>query len=162
SHEHKVTYALLGSVGAALLYRFAGDVGRFALWLTGLTGTGKSFSSKLFQNFFGNYPLTAGRFVTWGSTANSVQRKGYYFKDALYLVDDYKPEVIKPYDVVRIMQNYADGTGRGRLKSDTSTNSTRPIRGLLVSTGEDIPEHSASAVARSIIVAVPQIAKDLK
>src|SRR5262249_54369901 len=38
---------------------------------------------------------------------------------------------------------------------------TRPIRGLLVSTGEDVPEHSASAVARSVIIEVPQLAKDL-
>jgi hypothetical protein len=37
----------------------------------------------------------------------------------------------------------------------------RPIRGLLVCTGEDVPEHHASAIARSVIVKVPQLAKNL-
>jgi hypothetical protein len=37
----------------------------------------------------------------------------------------------------------------------------RPIRGLLICTGEDVPEHHASAVARSVIVQVPQQAKNL-
>src|SRR3954453_2999428 len=50
---------------------------------------------------------------------------------------------------------------RGRLRSDASANVLRPIRGLLVCTGEDVPEHNASAVARSIIVRVPQQAKNV-
>jgi hypothetical protein len=37
----------------------------------------------------------------------------------------------------------------------------RPIRGLMVCTGEDVPEHHASAIARSVIVKVPQQAKNL-
>lgn len=161
AHDQRVTYSLLGTVAAAPLYRFAGDIGRFSLWLTGLTGTGKSYMAKIFMNFFGDFPVASGRFATWASTANYVQRQGYFFKDALYLVDDYKPEVIPAYQVVRILQNYADGTGRGRLKIDATTNTTRSIRGLLVSTGEDIPEHSASAMARSIIISVPQQEKNL-
>jgi hypothetical protein len=69
---------------------------------------------------------------------------------------------LQGYQVIRVLQNYADGTGRGRLKVDATTNVSRPIRGLLVSTGEDIPEHSASVVARSVVVPVPQAAKDLE
>jgi hypothetical protein len=160
-HDRRVTYALLASVGVAVLYRFAEVVGRYDLWLTGLTGCGKTFLAQLFMNFFGDFPLGSGRFTTWASTPNYVQRAGYFFKDALFVVDDYKPEVTYQSQVVRILQNYSDGTGRGRLKVDATTNTTRPIRGLLVSTGEDIPEHSASAVARSVIVQVPQAAKDL-
>jgi hypothetical protein len=161
-HDRRVTYSLLGAVALAPLHRFVEGVGRPALWLTGLTGTGKSFVAKLFANFFGDFPVSAeGRTATWASTANYIQRQGYFFKDALYLVDDYKPEVIPPHQVTRVLQNYADGTGRGRLKSDATTNVSRPIRGLLVSTGEDVPEHSASVVARSIVIPVPQTEKDL-
>jgi hypothetical protein len=79
----------------------------------------------------------------------------------LYLIDDYKPEVVQHYNIVRILQTYADGTSRGRLKSDATTNVSRPIRGLLLCTGEDVPEHSASAMARSLIIKVPQREKDL-
>jgi hypothetical protein len=161
-HDRRVTYSLLGAAALAPLQRFAEGMGRPALWLTGLTGTGKSFVAKLFANFFGDFPVSAeGRTATWASTANYIQRQGYFFKDALYLVDDYKPEVIPPHQVTRVLQNYADGTGRGRLKSDATTNVSRPIRGLLVSTGEDVPEHSASVVSRSIVIPVPQTEKDL-
>jgi hypothetical protein len=161
-NDRRVTFCLLGAVGAAALHRFAGQANPFALWLTGITGSGKSFAAKLFANFFGSIPLASGRFATWTATANYLQRQGYFFKDAVYLVDDYKPGAIPANQVTRVLQNYADGTGRGRLKVDATTNTTRPVRGLLVSTGEDIPEHSASTVARSIIVPVPQTAKDLK
>jgi hypothetical protein len=161
--DRRVTYALLAATSLAVLYPFADGVGRLALWLTGITGGGKSFIAKLFANFFGNFPITGdGRFATWAATPNYIQRQGYFFKDALYLVDDFKPEVVQGYQVIRVLQNYADGTGRGRLKVDATTNVSRPIRGLLVSTGEDIPEHSASVVARSVVVPVPQTAKDLK
>jgi hypothetical protein len=44
---------------------------------------------------------------------------------------------------------------------DATTNTTRPVRGLLVSTGEDLPDHSASVLARSVVVPVPQRPKDL-
>jgi hypothetical protein len=79
----------------------------------------------------------------------------------LYLIDDYKPEVIAQRDAVYILQNYGDGTGRGRLRKDATTNVTRPIRGLLLSTGEDLPQNNASALARTVIVAVAQAEKDL-
>src|SRR5262249_5742447 len=64
--------------------------------------------------------------------------------------------------VVRVLQTYADNTARGRLKSDSTANVLRPIRGLLVCTGEDVPEHNASAIARSVIVQVPQQAKQVE
>src|SRR5262249_11241693 len=151
----------LGGVGAALLHRFAGDANRFALWMTGLTGSGKSFLAQLFMNFFGRFRPSSGSFVTWSSTGNYVQRQGFFFKDPRYLGDGYKPDVVYHGQVVRILQTYADSTGRGRLKSDATTNTTRPIRGLLLSTGEDIPEHSASALARSLVIEVPQGEKDV-
>jgi hypothetical protein len=128
----------------------------------GLTGSGKSFAAKLFANFFGDFPLKSTAFTTWGATGNFIQRQGYFFKDALYLVDDYKPELVRySQEVGRVLQAYADNTARGRLKSDATANVMRPIRGLLVCTGEDVPEHHASAVARSVIVKVPQRAKNL-
>jgi hypothetical protein len=159
-HERSVTFSLLAASAAAVLQPFAPGVGRFALWLVGLTGAGKSFLAKLAMNFFGDFPVSSGRFATWSSTPNYLQRQGYFFRNSLFLVDDYKPEV-PHYSIVRILQTYADGTARGRLKSDATTNLSRPIRGLLVCTGEDVPEHSASAMARSLVVKVPQREKDL-
>lgn len=160
-HDRCVTRSLLAAVGVAVLHRFT-EVSPFTLWLVGRTGAGKSYLAKLFMNFFSKNILNAGAVASWSSTPNYLQRTGYFFKDALFLIDDYKPELIKHEAIVRLLQNYADGTGRGRLKCDATTNTSRPIRGLLMSTGEDVPEHTASALARSIIINVPQQEKDLR
>jgi hypothetical protein len=162
-HSRNVTFSLLGAVAAALLYRFRGDgAGRFALWLQGTTGAGKSFLAQLFANFFGNFGVGAGRVASWSGTANFLQRQGFFFKDSIYLVDDYKPAAVRQADALRVLQNNSDGTGRGRLRVDSTTMTTRPIRGLLVSTGEDVIDRSASSAARSIIVPVTEAGKDLE
>ena len=80
-----VGLALALAFDAAAFARYASpdvEALRFALWLTGLTGSGKSFLAKLFMNFFGHYPVSSGHFATWASTANYIQRQGYFFKDA--------------------------------------------------------------------------------
>jgi hypothetical protein len=161
-HDRAVMFTVLGAVVLAILERFAGCTQRPAVWLRGLTGSGKSFLAKLAMNFFGDYPLdNDALFVGWVATANYIERAGYYFRDALYLVDDYKPELVSGTQAVRVMQAYADGTGRGRLGSDSRPLVTRPIRGLLLSTGEDLPQNNASALARMIIVDVPNRSKEI-
>jgi hypothetical protein len=160
-HGRAVMATLLGAVALAALERHAGNPQRVAIWLKGLTGAGKSFPAKLAMGFFGDFdPRQGERFVSWASTANFIPQAGYYFRDALYLVDDFKPEVIQAGQAVRILQTYADTAGRGRLQADARANVTRPIRGLLISTGEDLPQNNASALARTIIVEVPNLPKD--
>jgi hypothetical protein len=163
--DHRaVTYSLLATAALAPLQRFALGMNRYGLWLTGLTGDGKSFVAKLTQNFFGDFPLNreGSHFANWSSTSNFLQKQGYFFRDALFLVDDYKPELVRQQaEIVRILQAYADGSARGRLNADTTTNVSREIRGILVSTGEDVPEHSASSLARLVVIPVPRKAKDI-
>jgi hypothetical protein len=161
-HARPVMATVLAVVSLAVLMRFANNTQRVAIWLKGLTGAGKSFVAKLAMSFFGDYDLAdGGRFVSWASTANYIERTGYWFRDALYLVDDYKPELVPGAQAIRVMQAYADGSGRGRLQKDARSDVTRPIRGLLLCTGEDLPQNNASALARTIIVEVPNQEKDL-
>jgi uncharacterized protein (DUF927 family) len=157
--DPRVTYALFGTVAAAVLTRFARGVNRFALWLRGPTGAGKTFAAQLAQNFYGAFPIgvtVENQVASWTATPNALQVIGYYFKDALYLIDDFKFESCNPRDVVRFVQNYADGTARSRLNADATLNTTRPVRGFVVATGEDIPEHAASVTARLIVIDVPE------
>lgn len=161
-HLRPVMSCLLGSVGLAILQRFVEGRNKPAIWLSGITGSGKSFAAKLIQNFFGQFPLAHGEFVNWNSTANYVERQGYFFRDAVFLVDDYKPEVTRQGDVLRVLQAYADATSRGRLNAESRTRRSREIRGLLVSTGEDVPEHNPSSLARMIVIQVPQKEKDVE
>ena len=161
-NEPRVTYSMLATVALAVLYRFTDGLNRFAPWLTGDSGVGKSFLAKLTANFFGDFPLRDGEFVTWNSTPNYIQRVGHFFRDAIYPVDDYKPELMKPEAAVRVMQGYGDSTGRGRLNADATTNTTREIRGWLLCTAESIPDHSASSIARSIVILMRAARMDLE
>ena len=78
------------------------------------------------------------------------------------LIDDYKPETVNQRDVVRLIQNYADGSARSRLRKDATLNWSRPFRGWIVSSGEDLPERSASMIARCVICRVRQFDKNLE
>jgi hypothetical protein len=150
-HDQRVTCGTLGAVAAAILAPFADGVRRFALWLHGPTGAGKSFLGQLAQNFFGRFPLGMDdQIASWTSTVNYLQRLGYFFKDAVYVIDDFKLEFVPPWQAIRLIQNYADGTARDRLRVDATANRTRPIRGFLIATGEEMPEQAASVMARSI------------
>lgn len=156
-HQRQVTHTLLGLVAVAILRPFGNGAQRFAAWLKGDTGTGKTMLAKLFMAFFGNYPLSDdNRFVSWSWTPNSIERAGYYFKDALYLVDDFKTATAQFNQTVRLLQAYGDGVARGRLKSDAKFNSPRPIRGQLLVTGENLMDSESSSTARTIIVEVPE------
>ena len=159
----RVTFLMLAAAALSVLFRFVEGMNRPAVWLIGRTGDGKSFLARLFMNFFGDFPIALGdRLGSWTSTAYYIQRQGFFHKDATYLIDDYKPDVVRHGDVIKILQNYADGSARGRLKSDATANVTRPIRGILIATAEDLPEHSASAVARTVVVRVPSQEKDIE
>jgi hypothetical protein len=160
-HERSVMRSLFGTVALAPLRSLAAPRSRPAIWLRGLTGSGKTFLSSLFMNFFGDYPLSAsGRIATWGSTANYLQMIGFYHRDCPVLIDDYKPETTDHDEVLRLLQNSGDGTARGRLRHDATTRTTRPVRGIILATAEDFPIQNASGLARSIIVEVPNRAKD--
>ncbi len=118
-HVAAVMRALLGAAALAVLRGFAAPRSRPVVWLLGLTGGGKTFLASLLANLFGDYPLDAGgRIATWGSTANYLQMLGYYHRDCLFVIDDFKPEMIRHGEVVRLLQNAGDGTARGRLRHD--------------------------------------------
>jgi hypothetical protein len=90
---------------------------------------------------------------TWTSTANSIQRLGWHLKDMPMLLDDYKAANVKPQQVTFLLQNYGDNMARGRLDSNSEVRAAFPIRGALLSSGEDQPEGEASTLAR--ILSVP-------
>jgi hypothetical protein len=94
-HHRIVTHTLLGLPGAAILPPFSGATHRFGGWLKGDTGAGKTLPAKLFMNFFGGFPyLDDGCFASWAWTPNNIEKAGYYFRNALFLVDDFKTDLL--------------------------------------------------------------------
>lgn len=151
---HDVTYPLIGHVALAPFTSMIKDTlgkGKAALHLQGPSGSGKTFLGVLAMNFFGHFD---DRFVSWSSTANAIETEGWYFRDSLFLVDDYKASTTEHQTAIRVLQSHADGHGRGRLTSNSRIKEPKSIRGLLLSTGEDFVSDVESVSGRTILLQI--------
>ena len=136
-----VTFPLLGCVFRAVL----GEVD-FALHIAGPTGAGKSELAALAQRHFGAGLDARHLPGSWSSTGNALEVLAFAAKDALIVVDDFAPasnqgDVERAHrEADRVLRAQGNRSGRLRLRSDGSLRVARPPRGLIVSTGEDVPK----------------------
>jgi len=130
-----------------------------SLHLTGATGIGKTELVSLIQQHFG--PTMDARHLpaNWSSTSNALEMLAFYAKDALMVVDDFAPTG-SAADVQglhrtaeRLLRAQGNRSGRQRLSSDAALKPSKPPRGLIVSTGEDIPQ-GQSLRARVLVLEV--------
>jgi hypothetical protein len=128
--------------------------------LTGPTGGGKTSIAALAQQHYG--PELDARHVpgSWMGTDNSLETLAFVAKDALLLVDDFCPTGSQ-YDVQtmhrkadRLFRGQGNSAGRSRLRADGTLRPTRPPRGMVLSTGEDVPR-GQSLRARILVQEVP-------
>ena len=63
---------------------------RFALFISGPSGRGKSYIATLYYHLFGNFTTCA----SWTSTVNSLNQMGHYLNGGMFLVDDFKDQNI--------------------------------------------------------------------
>jgi hypothetical protein len=127
--------------------------------LVGPTGVFKSELAALAQQHHGpgldsrNFP------GSWTSTANSLEGLAFAAKNALLVVDDFAPGG-SPNDVQRfhreadrLLRAQGNKSGRGRMRTDGTLRPAKPPRGLILSTGEDVPRGS-SLRSRMLVVEV--------
>jgi hypothetical protein len=122
------------------------------LHLVGPTGAGKTELAVLAQQHYGREFNSRNLAAAWSGTANSLEVIAFAAKDALLVVDDFAPQG-SLYDVARanrdadrLIRAQGNNAGRSRLRSDASLRPPKPPRGLILSTGEDIPRgHSTRA-----------------
>jgi hypothetical protein len=128
--------------------------------LAGPTGGGKTSIAALAQQHYG--PEMDARHVpgSWMGTDNSLETLAFIAKDALLLVDDFVPAGSQ-YDVQvmhrkadRLFRGQGNAAGRSRLRADGTLRPTRPPRGMVLSTGEDVPR-GQSLRARMLVQEVP-------
>ena len=149
-----VSVPVLGAVYRATLGR-----ADFAIWLTGETGRQKTAYESFAMSHYG--VAWNRRYLPdgWNSTANALERSAFTVKDALFLVDDFKPsgaasDVAKAHGgAARILQGVADGTGRATLTADRKQRAGVYPRGLVMSSSETLPR-GHSNLARAVIVDV--------
>jgi hypothetical protein len=150
----RLTAPVLGAV-----YRSVLGPADFSILVVGATGMGKSELAALGQQHSGaalNRPNLPGN---WSSTANALEGLAFLAKDALFVIDDFKPgggkseidEIHRKAE--RVLRAQGNLSGRQRCRPDGSIRASRPPRGLILLTGEDSPK-GESLQARMLPVVV--------
>ena len=155
----KVSYISLAHAFLPPLYRWLNGTTRYMLHFTGETGTRKTSYALVLQGFYGDFSEPP---EGWRSTVNHIETLGWHSKDALLLIDDYKPRYVRIQDFTQTVHHYSDGTARGRLNRDTTLRNSKPMRCVALSTGEDIPEGEASVLSRMIVLKMRNADIDLE
>jgi hypothetical protein len=125
----------------------------FSLFEAGATGTLKSALTGVAQAHWGARWGDGFHFpANWSGTANSIEKMSFHAKDALFVIDDFAPAGTRyAVDALhekteRLMRAQGNSAGRSRLSSDTTQRPTYWPRGLVASSGEDVPRgHSLRA-----------------
>jgi hypothetical protein len=138
----------------------------FVLVLHGLTGSKKSELAALGLGFFGDFD--ARRLPSnFSDTDNSIEVKTFQAKDAIHVIDDFKPsvsqaEAARLYSKAeRLIRNTGNQGGHGRLTSEGQTKAAPYNRSLAIVTGEDLPK-GQSLLGRSLVIELSRADVDVK
>ncbi len=131
----------------------------FSLHLAGPTGSFKSEVAAICQQHFGAGMDSRHLPGSWSSTGNSLEALAFAAANVLLVVDDFAPNGstadVQRYhrEADRIFRAQGNNAGRARCRENGSVRSAKPPRGLILSTGEDIPR-GQSVRARLLILEV--------
>jgi hypothetical protein len=117
----------------------------FSIHITGPTGVFKSELATLAQAHLGAGFHSRRLPASWADTPNMLEKKAFLAKDTVLVVDDFAPtgttaDVQRLHrDADRLVRAAGNRSGRARMRADGGSRPTYYPRGLIVSTGEDIP-----------------------
>jgi hypothetical protein len=149
-----ITYPML-----AVVYRAVLGGADFGIHLSGRTGCFKSEAAALIQQHFGRGMSSRHLPASWSSTGNALEGMAFLAKDAVMVVDDFCPagssgDVQRLHkEADRLFRGQGNRAGRQRMRSDATLRAQRPPRGLIVSTGEDVPR-GQSLRARLLVLEI--------
>src|SRR5207253_7337921 len=129
------------------------------------TGGGKTELSALVQQHFGVGFDARHLPASWSSTGNANEAIAHTLKDSVCVVDDFAPtgtaqDVSRFHrDADRLLRAQGNNAGRSRMRADSSLRAPKPPRGIIISTGEDVPR-GQSARARAFITELNKGALD--
>lgn len=127
----------------------------FGYWMYGSTGVGKSEVAALAQQHWGRELTPQNFMANWMSTENYINEIAFRAKDMILVVDDFKPTGGRSHELRltqiadRLFRSQGNGAGRGRMRRDLTLAVGHPVRSVLVSTAEELPE-GESLLARMI------------
>lgn len=127
-------------------YRAAMGASDFAVHLAGRTGTYKSEITSLLQSHYGEAMDARHLPGSWSSTGNAVEALAYAAKDALFVLDDFVPHgtayQVRQLQATadRLFRGQGNQAGRSRLTDVSTLQASMYPRGIILSTGEDVPD----------------------
>jgi hypothetical protein len=152
-----VGLVLLGGVMRSTLCHFLPAT--CSIYLQGTTGTFKSAFAGVLQGFWGTKFDGAHLPANWSSTGNALEKTAFLAKDALLIVDDFvargtRQEVARTHaNAERLLRAQGNQAGRSRMTSKAELRNAFYPRGIVLATGEDVP-NGHSLQARLVIINV--------
>jgi hypothetical protein len=140
----RIMFPLLGAGFRAALGEAPGPLD-LSLHLAGPHGAGKTELAALAQQHYGAGLDARHLPGSWLSTGNALEGLTFAAKDALFVVDDFAPRGAPgdrqrlEREADRLLRAQGNRAGRQRMRADGSLRPERPPRGLILSTGEDVP-----------------------
>ena len=137
-----------------------GDVD-YAIHISGQTGTFKTEISSLMQSHYGVKMDARHLPGSWSSTANALEAQAFRCKNAIFCIDDFVPggssSQMKALERVadQLIRAQGNQQGRARLTDISSHQQTMYPRGMILSTGEDIPRNHSIRARMAIIDLTP-------
>ena len=138
-----------------------------SLFLAGATGAYKTELTAIAQAHYGAAFNSRNMPANWTSTENAQEKQAFAAKDAIIVVDDFAPggttyEVARLHSKAdRLLRAQGNRSGRGRMRADTTLRAEYYPRGLIISSGEDVP-NGQSLRARMVVVELSQGDVDLE
>jgi hypothetical protein len=157
----RVGYPLLSGV-----YRAPLGTTDFSEHLAGPTGSLKTAEAALMQQHWGAGMDALHLPASWSSTDNFLEMLAFTAKDALAVFDDFIPTGSKN-DIARahvkadrVLRGQGNRSGRGRLNRESKMLAPRPPRGMILSTGEDVPAGQSLRARMMVLALEPGIDKE--
>jgi hypothetical protein len=124
----------------------------FGLHIAGRTGNGKSVLQGLAQAHWGTTFDHQSLPGNWQSTKTALEVLTFAAKDAVLCIDDFAPDGSKQDQarlqgvMAHVFRSVGNGSGRDRCNDAATLRPSRAPRGLVISSGEDLPAgHSIRA-----------------
>lgn len=142
---HPVMPRVIGLTFAAPLASMLKDFTFYLMYLLGKTGYGKTAIEILMASHFGNYNDTED-FINPKDSPPLQFKIGYYHRDLLYVVDNYKENLADKKvkaNFVDLIQKIVDKNPRKVMGKNT------PVRGFTLCSGEEFPTGDASTIRKT-------------